>query len=240
MSQDGHSSERGRPEKERSEPEDLANEARPDSRPDSLPALLPAFVVPEPSRDFVEDTLLRIRLDQHVVPDPSTDFVDRVVEAWAREQAGTSLSEPASEELVPIFDLDRHASTEIREQRVASRVPMALALVGLAAALMLAFFIGRQSVTNSGFTDEALVRIEDFPMRGSNRFARSLSLVVDRVDSELLDGRAGTAKDGEGSAYPRPVLSLPAPPSTLIPSGAVELHVDKETLESLGITQENL
>jgi len=236
MSQDGHSSERGRPEKERSEPGHLPNEAR----PASLRALLPAFVVPEPSRDFVEDTMLRIRLDQYAVPDPSTDFVDRVVDAWAREQAGPSQSAPASEELVPILDLDRHASTEVREQPAASRVPMAMALVGFAAALILAFYIGRQSVTNSGFTDEALVRVEDFPMRGSNRFARSLSLVVDRVDSELLAGRAGAAKNDEGAAYPRPVLSLPAPPSALIPSGAVELHVDKETLESLGVTQENL
>lgn len=227
MNQDGQA-----PEKGRRDPGDLPDEA--------LRALLPAYVVPEPSEDFVAETLLRIRLDQHAVPEPSPDFVDRVVEAWAQEQAWPGSSEPASEELVPVLDLARHASTEVREEPTASRFPMALALLGFAAALILAFFIGRQSVTNPGFTDEALVRIEDFPMRGSNRFARSLSLVVDRVDHRLLTERTGADRGGDGPAYPRPVLSLPAPPSSVIPSGAVELHVDKETLESLGMTQEKL
>ncbi len=213
---------------------------------ESLRAILGSYSVVEPSQDFVADTLLRIQMDQHSIPRPSEDFVDRVVCAWADEQAGRPQTEVLSEVLVPVVPFARQSGQELSlsrtelglaGQRRASLFPMALALVGFAAALALAFFVGRQSASSSVLSDENLVRIEDFPSRGSNRFARSLSLIVDRVDNDLL----GNQRPGQtGPAYPRPVLSLPAPPSSLIPSAAVELHVDRATLESLGIAWEQL
>ena len=208
---------------------------------ESLRAILGSYSVPEPSKNFVADTLLQVQLDQNKVPEPSAGFVDRVIDAWAEEQSERGASAMPTEELVPIIDLSRHAAPEMIERRSANRFPMVLALVGFAAALVLAFFVGRQSASTDAFSDQALVRIEDFPTRGSNRFARSLSLVVDRVDSNLLGVQpAGSATSQGGPAFPRPVLSLPAPPSSLIPSTAVEIHADQETLESLGVTSNQL
>jgi hypothetical protein len=205
MSQDGQDR---RPEKGPKRGQEKGPERAAEQFSDeSLRALLESYDTPSPSSDFVSDMLLKIQLPQYEVPEPSPGFVGRLL---ARLEA-------------------RH------QEQNTIRFPMALAALGFAAALLLAFFIGRPSTLDAAFSNQAMVRIEDFPARGSNGFARSLSLVVDRVDSRFLshdDGHRGAS--GE-PAYPRPLLSLPAPPMNLLPSSALETYADRATLESLGV-----
>lgn len=230
MSHDEHANQDRRSEEDRSSDERLR-------------ALLPSYTVPEPSADFVADTLLAVSVDQYRIPEPSADFVDRVLERVLAEARGTggSDAEPAREELLPVIDLSRHAVSEVTGPSRSRRFPLAMAIVGLAAALLLAFWVGRRSVSRPEISDQALVRIDDFPLRGSNRFARSLSLVVDRVDSRF-DGEAARQDSGTAGspAWPKPVLSLPAPPTNLIPSAAMDACVDQATLQSLGMETQNL
>ena len=91
-----------------------------DAMDPSLPAeILQQYEVPEPSANFVDNTLHRLQqerpnrwrllLAEQPVPEPSADFVDRVLEALRRD---SEADQPETTE-APIFSLRRLAAVAV-------------------------------------------------------------------------------------------------------------------------------
>ena len=207
--------------------------------------LLGKHHVPEPSADFVADTLLCIQIHAWQTPKTSPDFVERVVGALAEDRSVMG-AERVSEKLVSKMGLMAEAS-QPREPVAASRteaprtatprtglrflLPACLAAAAVILAFLLPSGIGNNGIGNSDLGFPTVAELQDpwlFAEQGSNTVGRMIALLPPERSGIQTDETEAT------TAGIIPAIYVPPAPGPGIAQVETQSELPFELDQSLG------